>query len=650
MSLSKQLGIGFFIVLALVFAGSLWVNVNNTRDFIQHQLQSHAQDTATSLGLSITPYIGVEEDFAIIDTMTNAIFDRGYYQSITLTDATNKVLLDKQNPTELESVPAWFVDMFPIDAPITISEINNGWNIAGNLAVVSNPGFGYLQLWRNAIDTFWVIAGIFILGLIFVYFLVKAITKPINAVVESASRISDRHFEIIDKIPRTPELRTFVNAINKMSQKLGLMFSQLTTQSEKYRQFAYSDQLTTVGNRRAFDLAINQLLRDEEQHIQGFLVVIRLSSLAEVNHSLGKEDGDNYVKTICEHTKDIAKHSLAHFSMYRISGADFAVLLEGSSLATCEALVRQLSEQYKRIEKSEYSNGTAHIGTTAFAYGMTYPDVMQKADSALAIAESQENKYQFAGKLSVNYSNQEWRVKIDKLLSQKQSDFAAQSINDSHGKTIYQEWFARLPNKSSSDLIPMAQLIPASIRLDSAEQLDQMIMSAALEKISTMPQLTCKVGINLSRMSLLDHNFQKWLLNKLESFDSVAAGNLASKIVIEIPERALVNDTKQLAKFVGKIKQKGLQITVERFGAQLAGLMHLRDIKPDYLKIDGRYIRNIQNEPDNQLFVQSLVSIAHSLNIKIIAETVESIEESQWLTQAHVDYQQGYYISAPKIL
>ena len=65
MSLSKQLGLSFLIVLLLVFAGTLWVNVSNTRAFIETQLQSHAQDTATSLGLSITPYIDSPEDLVV---------------------------------------------------------------------------------------------------------------------------------------------------------------------------------------------------------------------------------------------------------------------------------------------------------------------------------------------------------------------------------------------------------------------------------------------------------------------------------------------------------------------------------------------------------------------------------------------------------
>jgi EAL domain-containing protein (putative c-di-GMP-specific phosphodiesterase class I) len=117
--------------------------------------------------------------------------------------------------------------------------------------------------------------------------------------------------------------------------------------------------------------------------------------------------------------------------------------------------------------------------------------------------------------------------------------------------------------------------------------------------------------------------------------------------VLELPERALVNQLTGLEELVEALKQKGVRITVERFGAQLAAVTHLRKIRPDFLKIDGRFTRNIDKEPDNQLFVQSLVNIAHGLNIKVIAEIVETEEEAKCLLNLFVDYIQGYYIGPP---
>ncbi len=124
-------------------------------------------------------------------------------------------------------------------------------------------------------------------------------------------------------------------------------------------------------------------------------------------------------------------------------------------------------------------------------------------------------------------------------------------------------------------------------------------------------------------------------------------GPLSTKIVLEIPERALVQDIDTLSKRVDGLRSLGVKIAVEHFGAQLAGITHIRKLHPDYLKLDGRFTRNIHTELDNQLFIQSLISIAQGLNIKVIAEMVETESEMNWLLAAGIDCIQGYYVGAP---
>ena len=145
MPLSRQLSLSLFAVLILVFIGTLWINTNNTRDFVAQQLASHAQDTATSLGLSIAPYVAVPEDLPVVDTMMNAIFDRGFYQSIVLRDTNQNILIEKHNPKSVEGVPKWFRELLPLTPPESVTDLNDGWTMAGTLMVQSHPGFGYQQ-------------------------------------------------------------------------------------------------------------------------------------------------------------------------------------------------------------------------------------------------------------------------------------------------------------------------------------------------------------------------------------------------------------------------------------------------------------------------------------------------------------------------
>jgi len=639
MPLSRQLGLSLLAVLILVFIGTLWINVNNTRDFVAQQLASHAQDTATSLGLSIAPYMAEANDLPVVETMMNAIFDRGFYQSMVLRDAKKHILLEKHNPNNVEDVPKWFREMLPLEPPESATDINDGWTMAGSLTVKSHPGFGYQQLWQNAVQAFWMILTVFIAALLMLYALVKMITTPLLAVVKQADAISQQQFEQIKQIPRTPELKRIVTAVNRMSAQLAKLFTQLTNQAELYRNFAYQDPLTGVANRRAFELAFEQLLADSEQHSQGYLLLIRLTSLNEVNSEQGYQAGDEYVKLVSQELQNALKQPELNGVLYRVSGADFVVLLEDTEQQLCITFTQNIIAQLNAIEKSEYRLGTAHVGVGSFSFGDSRTDVLERADNALSGASVTTDKWQLTQQQDMHHSNTEWRAQLNNILQQNHADFVAQPIKNCQGDTIYAEWFARFSTGQAQGYLPMGQLVPASVRLNYAQKLDELLIASALAQLKGTPHA---IGLNVSRLSLSQASFHQWLMNALPQ-----DGATCAKLVLEIPERALVNGTQDLVHFIEQLKSRGVRITVERFGAQLAAITHLRKIRPDYLKLDGRFIRNIHNEPDNQLFVQSLVNIAHGLNIQVIAEMVECDAEAQCLLDLFVDYLQGYHIGMP---
>ncbi|MDP5133590.1 MAG: EAL domain-containing protein, partial [Paraglaciecola sp.] len=639
MPLSRQLVLSLFSIFLALFIGAVWISVSNTKDYIEQQLTSHAQDTATSLGLSITPYIG-DDDLPLIETMVNAIFDRGYYSAIVLKNTEGKVILERRNPVSLEHVPTWFINLFPLSPPIRQTEINDGWTIAGELSVQSNPGIGYEQLWDNAVDSFRLFLLVFSVGLVLVWFLVRMVTIPIMAVVKQAEAISLQKFDKVNLKPKTLELRIFVDAINLMSERLADLFGRLSNQTERYRDFAYSDGLTKVGNRRAFDLAFEQILGDAEHQTSSFLMFVRLSSLNQINRNVGFLEGDAYIKTVCELINEHLRQQKIGYSLYRLVGADFAVIIEDIDEANCLALCQQLIDKCNAIEKSEYESGTAHIGVGSFNYGDNKKAVLEQVDNALTQANFSQLKWQAVDQAQSIKSNDTWREQIKALLAKDTADFLAQPIKDFSGELAYQEWLARFPDPQSDQYLPMAELIPATIRLDFAQKLDELLVRCAFKKLV---QHSGQVGLNISRLSLLKPAFQKWLLLQLTQL-----GAQRVNLVLEIPERCLLGDTAHFLAFIAQLKSLDVKITVERFGAQVASITQLRTVKPDYLKIDGRFTKNIDKEKDNQLFVHSLVNIAHGLGIKVIAEKIETAEEVEILKTMKLDYIQGYFVGKPE--
>jgi len=649
MSLSKQLYLGLTFVLMLVFFSSLWINVDNTRHYINSQLASHSQDTATSLGLSIKPFIGNPEDLPMVDGMISAIFDSGYYQKITLKSNGGKVLLEKHNPMFFDNVPEWFVSLFPLTPPQASTEIHDGWVKPKSLHIVSNPGFGYEQLWQSAVKSSWMILGLFLLAGTLVSLVLKTITNPIKKAAQQADEICQGNFIQVSDIPKPIELNLFVNAMNRMSRILQNLFNELTQQTEKYQRAAYIDELTSLSNRRAFNNQFESLLTNQEEGGVGFFMIIRLSSLDRINKEIGYTAGDEYVKSAVAIINSVLKYAntLNNNNAYRLAGADFAIILPDLDKESChhiasELMTRFTQAAYQSASESDSDgqlNSFAHIGITDFSTSNTLSDILIQADNALVEALSAKQGWQFSSNLALQQGNNLWKDELEKQLVNGQVAFVSQAIKSANGEELYQELYARFTHTTDQTIIPMGQLMAVAKRLDLAQRFDELVIDEALVKAK---QRQLPIAINLSPSSLGQKKFNQWLLSKL-----MTDKNLCQLLTFEISEQSVIQYANNVCSLSQELKALGCKITLEHFGASTSSFTHLMKIKPEFVKIDGSYSQDIANSQEDQLFVQSLVNIAHSLHIKVIVELVENIEQQAQLSSLFVDYFQGYFIDKP---
>jgi len=145
MTLQKQLFMLVLFTATTIYACSLWISVQNTRDYLNQQLATQTQNTVKMLGMSLAPHMQ-PIDIATIDTRVNAVFDSGYYQSLKLENINGKVLIERTNTTQIDEVPVWFIDLLPLTLTPAESLITTGWNQAGNLYLQAHPGFAYKEL------------------------------------------------------------------------------------------------------------------------------------------------------------------------------------------------------------------------------------------------------------------------------------------------------------------------------------------------------------------------------------------------------------------------------------------------------------------------------------------------------------------------
>ena len=642
MRLSTQLSTSLAIFLVLVFAGSFIINVKLTREYVNEQLATHAQDTATSLGLSITPYIGEPNGIIVAETMVNAIFDRGFYQYITVSDMEGNLLIERKNPNTQDSVPAWFTNLVEVTPPVQRTELNDGWTLAGELTVQSHPGLANETLYESVKQSAFMFFAAFVVAYIALLFIITAITKPLRIVVHKINDIQNQKFSQINYKPFTQELTFITQAVNKLSSSVEGMFKELSQKAEHFKAQAYEDSLTGVQNRSAFTRHMNALLSSTAHSDEGYLVIIRLAHLNAINTSLGAQEGDNYVTSVANILKQFSKESAETTHLFRLSGADFALVTEAISKRECSNKIEDLSETLVHCNPLKDGNHSVWMGVAQFSDKQSFSEIMENADSALLAATKQANGWQFASELSHIHSNTAWRERLNVILEQQYADMLIQPVMSIAENTpSYFEAFARFKDKESGSVIPMSQLIPASERLNLIPEVDKLVATLVFKKLS---QAKCDVAINIANASLANSHFRTWLVAQLNQNTA-----LCTKLVFEFEDSALIHHKDDTISFCKTLMTLGCRVTIEHFGENLASLAGLRAIQPHFVKISGKLTKDIHTDKDNQLFVSSLLSIARGLNINVIAELVENEAESVALTQLDVAYQQGFYFAKPTL-
>ena len=182
--------------------------------------------------------------------MVNAVFDRGYYESIRVTDTNNKTVLERKLKVTIENVPQWFISLVPLKTPEATANTMSGWRRTGTVQVKSHPGYAYHTLWEDAVRmTLWFVAcGILVLtggavGL-------RILLKPLYRVEQQADALCRKEYELQEQLPWTKELRSVVEAMNRMTLKVKGDVRGTGLHTESLREWAYHDVLTGLGNRR----------------------------------------------------------------------------------------------------------------------------------------------------------------------------------------------------------------------------------------------------------------------------------------------------------------------------------------------------------------------------------------------------------------
>lgn len=649
MTLLKQLLAMIVLLFLLLFAGTFTLSIQNTRSYLNNQLQTISQDTATSLGMSLSPHMS-KKDYVVVERMVSALSDSGYYREVLVTDIEGKVIVDKTQRVNLNNVPNWFVERFKLEAPAGEALIVDGWQQGGLVKVLVNPGYAYVALWTSALQSFWWFAGMSMFASILGVIALHYILRPLREVEMQARAICNREYPVQSKLPWTLELRSVVEAMNRMTSKVKEMFEEQASSIERLRSENYRDTLTGLANRRYFEMQLKHLI-DTGEH--GAVLLLEIKGFKEYNNQRGYQAGDEllrntagFIEAICK-----AQPQMEYFTVH-LSGASFAIVVHNIHEQEVRALGAQLALSLTRFKERGLVDNeeVGHIGVTLFS-GQAYGEVMSTVDLALRMAQQEGPNAMTlidpatSGASAANTSTR-WGEVLRAALKNNQLSLLLQPVKGStdkeRDKVLHYEALMRLVDEKG-EVIPASVSIPMIKRHGLSADFDKVMVAEVISSLVSMRHGATPLAVNIFPASIQNKSFIDWLCAELDKVPEAA-----SRLLIELPEYGVIENIHALGEFVDKLLVYGTRVGLDHFGRGFSSFGYLSKLKLDYIKVDGSYVHGILDNKDNQFFVESIAKVAHGLDVKVYAVSVEMDAEWTMLANLGIDGVQGYGVGRPE--
>jgi diguanylate cyclase (GGDEF)-like protein len=644
MSLRKQLFLAICLFLLVAFSGSFFVSLESSRDQMLSQLRSHAQDAATALGLSLTAQI---DDPAMIELMVSSIFDSGYFSSIRIINIEDaQVLVERSAPGQIEGVPAWFVNLVNLHPPGGEALIMRGWVQAARVEVLSNPQFALAKLWDSTLGSLIWLLVCGLLSAVFGGWLLRRQFRPLESMVKQAEAISKREFLSLPKLPRTPELKRVVLAMNQMVEKLKALFAEEVARSEKLRVESYQDSLTGLANRRLLDEELADELLVSEQSSDGHLLMLRINDLVGLNQRLGGQRTDALISAVGELLKRLTQPPERRtWLAARNRGGEFSLLTPGLDSADAARLASEISATLENLRLTGASDSmpVAHLGIAPYHPGEPASDVLTRLDQALTEARQHPERpwVHLADSITAPTPSQnDWQTWIDDALNQGKMQLYFQPVVQcaDTSQVLHHKVLARLLDPQG-EAIAAGHFLPWIERLGWSARFDLAMLEATLDYlvVNRWP-----LALSLSGSTLRDPAQLQHILDMLESLPE-----LAPLLILEIDERQLPPQ-EELQRLSHSLLNTGYRIGLQHFGGSFGQIGNLAQLGLAYLKIDGAYIRHIDEQSDKKLFIEAIFRATNSIDLPLIAEMVETKGELEVIRELGLFGVMGRLIGPPE--
>ncbi len=400
---------------------------------------------------------------------------------------------------------------------------------------------------------------------------------------------------------------------------------------------SFHDTLTSFYNRNRFMKDLQTLVNEQ---VSVGIVYLDVNGLKEVNDSLGHAEGDKMLIRAANKIRAVFRQS----DSYRVGGDEFVIVCRDITSDKFEEKVKELKRSFEQDSRCNA------------AIGSRWAHAFQNVNQIVADADARmyEDKKEFYRK---NRKVNRYRYHSDEILQLANPEILKEEIerqqfvvylqpkiSSADRTAVGAEALIRYRSKDGSLVLP-GNFLPVLEEAKSISQIDFYVFEFVCSKIKTWSKEGKKefpISVNFSRYSLMEPEFIKRLKQICEKYQISPA-----YMEIEITERAGDMPEVDMGSLIAGLRREGFGVTIDDFGTDYANLALLSAVEFDVLKLDISMVKDVADNPKTQAIIQSIMEICNKMNIKLVAEGIESEEQLEALKSCGVQLVQGFLFSEP---
>lgn len=562
----------------------------------------------------------------------NYLFPAQHYNHSALLFADSTPLIRIDNQRSITNVPQWFQSLITIPEHLEKRTVNNNNYDVGIIEVSASPRWAYTKYWQLFSNT--LISHLFLMlaGSCLIYIISKKHFASLQRLTTRAQNIDNLN-QAPMPLPEESDIKTIVRAFNKLTYQLDVNFKNQANEAVKLREQAYLDPISGLGNRSFFIHQISSWL--DESH-KGGLALIQTTLISDYYEHKGYQSGDKLIKQIAARLNEVIIYNDATIS--RLSRDEFAVLIPNLSSEKLTLLGKMILKIFTDIERNSDIDSaiTTDIGLVYNEARLTPSQLLTQLDNALTQAKLTPHESIALIKDPTSHDTlgkQQWKQLLEQAINEDLFQYKFQPATLENRSIYHYEVFTGI--QKNKDFYSAGQFLGAIEDLKIGSWFDRHVIVTIINRLNA-DRTIGPFAINVTNSSIADPSFIRWL-------DKLLANNtqVASRLFFELQEISCIRNTDATSILCSTIKRHRFGVGIDNYGRHFQSLTYLKEINPDYVKIDYAYTYQL-NDQTKSAVLSSICRTAHSLDIKAIATRVETETQLERLSDLFVSGYQGF--------